>query len=742
MKKIRKLLAMLMLSGIVATTTLPLFAQMRGLSINAPDTGEEIPLYQGSYALLIGASDYTNGWPSLPGVKEDVVAVKAALEKQGFDVSVAENPNQSQLQQAFTDFIGKYGQAPENRLLFYFAGHGHTLKLAYGGEMGYIVPVDAPNPNDDEAGFIEKALDMQMIEVYAKRIQAKHAFFLFDSCFSGSIFSLSRAVPESISYKTAKPVRQFLTSGSAEETVPDKSIFRTQFIAALDGEADANKDGYVTGTELGEFMQDNVINYSQGSQHPQYGKIRHPMLDKGDFVFELEISATISAGTSAEPETPASTGGADPETEMWNLVKNSTEASDVKDFLDAYPDGKFTKAAQLKLKQLERSSSQIVVAPPEQPADQSGQMDPQGVLQPQTDIEQPKSEDIGDSLFEQGVLEFAWDGEDCWVVNQGDKQVASQCGSASVELAPGRYTVSPMLLPFFMPTEVTIQANQTASVKKDAGVLDVKWAENECWGIYRGEQEVTSFCGSAAQMLEAGAYTVKPTYGKTFDPIDVTIEAGQTATIEPRSGQFRFEWAGSECWTVYRDKEEVRNGCGSDTLSLIPGTYLVKPSGKVLEPFEITIEAGKTTTVERPSGTFDFQWPGNECWSVYRKNETIGDGCGSAQLILTPGTYRIETMQNVFAPFDIAIEAGKTATVKKATGQLEVKWENDSCWTLQRQQDDVISSCGNDTTTITLEPGAYKFVPDQSANMGAMDVAIQEQKTTTVLVSGGKIEVK
>lgn len=735
----RKLLAMLLLSLIAVAMTLPLFAQMRGLTINAPETGEEIPLYQGSYALVIGASDYANGWPNLPGVKEDLSAVKAALEKQGFDVTVVENPNQQQLQQAFTDFISQYGQTPENRLLFYFAGHGHTLRLAYGGEMGYIVPVDAPNPNNDEAGFIAKALDMQMIEVYAKRIQAKHAFFLFDSCFSGSIFSLSRAVPENISYKTAKPVRQFLTSGSAEETVPDKSIFRQQFIAALDGEADANKDGYVTGTELSEFMQTQIINYSQGSQHPQYGKIRHPMLDKGDFVFKLEVSATISAGTSAAPETPASTGGADPETEMWSLVKNSTETSDVKDFLDAYPDGKFAKAAQLKLKQLERNSSQIVVATPEQPADQSGQMNPQGAIQPQLDIEQSTSTD--NSLFEQGVLEFAWDGEDCWVVNQGDKQVASQCGSTSVELAPGRYTISPMLLPFFTPTEVTIQARQTASVKKEAGILDVKWAENECWGIYRGEQEVTSFCGSAAQMLEVGKYTVKPAYGKTFDPIDVTIETGQTATIEP-GGQFEFEWAGSECWTVYRDKKEVRNGCGSDVVALVPGTYLVKPSGKVLEPFEITIEAGKTTTVKRPSGTFDFQWPGDECWSVYRRNESIGDGCGSVQLVLTPGTYRVETMQNVFAPFEIAIEAGKTLSIKKTVGNIEIKWEYNSCWTLQRQQDDIMTSCGNDTTHITLEPGAYKFVPDQSSGLSAMDVTIHAEKTTTIVASGGKIEVK
>lgn len=352
---------------ILVLQPLNLAAESRGLQfmqIKTPE-GEEIGLYKESHALLIGVSDYTAGWPSLPGVKKDVQAVQTVLEEHGFHVVVVEDPTRAELDQVFTDFINQYGQESDNRLLFYFSGHGHTLTLSYGDEMGYIVPVDAPNPHTDETGFMANAMDMQMIEVYAKRIQSKHALFLFDSCFSGSIFSLSRAAPESITYKTAKPVRQFMTSGSAEEQVPDESIFRQQFISALDGEADVNGDGYVTGTELGEFLQDNVVNYSKGAQHPQYGKISHPTLDKGDFVFLLPGTAQTEA-VSAEKEQeaepamaePATAQVADPETEMWELIKNSDNISDVQDFLAAFPDGKYAKVAQLKLKQLEREESQ------------------------------------------------------------------------------------------------------------------------------------------------------------------------------------------------------------------------------------------------------------------------------------------------------------------------------------------------------------------------------------------------
>jgi formylglycine-generating enzyme required for sulfatase activity len=262
--------------------------EIRAMEIAIRDkSGQQVGLYENSYALVIGISDYTGGWSDLPGVEKDIAIVREVLENHGFYVTVVENPDYEELDKAFKDFINSYGRKPDDRLLFYFAGHGHTVRMSWGREMGYIVPADAPDPSKDLDGFKAKAIDMQMVEVYAKRIDSKHALFLFDSCFSGSIFALSRAVPENISYKTANPVRQFITSGSADEKVPDESIFCQQFVAALKGEADTDKDSYVTGVELGEFLQKNVINYSKGSQHPQYGKIRDSLLDKGDFVFQV-----------------------------------------------------------------------------------------------------------------------------------------------------------------------------------------------------------------------------------------------------------------------------------------------------------------------------------------------------------------------------------------------------------------------------------------------------------------------
>jgi hypothetical protein len=320
----------------------------RGLGvvhIKAED-GRELKLYERSYALVIGVSDYTQGWPRLPGVRKDIEEVARALERHGFLVTKVENPDSAQLDKSFKEFIDAHGRGVENRLLFYFAGHGHTVRQSYGEEMGYIVPSDAPLPARDAAGFMSKAMDMQQMELYARRVQSKHALFLFDSCFSGALFALSRAVPDHISYKTARPVRQFITSGSADEQVPDQSIFRRQFVEALDGEADSNRDGYITGAELGEFLQDKVINYSRNTQHPQYGKLRNPNLDKGDFVFALPKASTPAPTAATSTPTPARVDAAAVELAFWDTIKNSNDPEDYKDYLAKYPNGQFVTIAK------------------------------------------------------------------------------------------------------------------------------------------------------------------------------------------------------------------------------------------------------------------------------------------------------------------------------------------------------------------------------------------------------------
>ena len=330
---VRSMLAGMILA-LVSTSASGVFEPV---SIRDPE-GQEVLLYESSHALVIGNSDYTAGWRDLPGAADDVAAVWTALVEHGFDVVVRQNLGRDALDKEIRNFIN--GQGAKSRVIVYFAGHGYTMKLATGVKMGYVVPVDAPDPRHDPDGFRAKAVPMTQFEVWAKGMQAKHALFLFDSCFSGSLFDLTRAPPEHISSKTARPVRQFITSGSADERVPDRSVFRQQLVAALAGEGDSDDDGYITGVELGEFLFRKVVNYSKGTQHPQYGRIKDPILDQGDFVFQLRRSPP-------PPPPPI-----DPEVVFWQSVKESDDDDELQAYLDRYPNGLFAKLARLRIEKL------------------------------------------------------------------------------------------------------------------------------------------------------------------------------------------------------------------------------------------------------------------------------------------------------------------------------------------------------------------------------------------------------
>lgn len=280
--------------------------KLRGTQVvDSDEGGEKEELYAQSWALVIGVRKYTNGWPELNGAADDIKRVKDALEKQGFTVETLPDPTRDTFNQTLERFINEHGStgSENNRLLIYFAGHGETLKNPDGRQLGFIVPADAPLPQKNEREFRRLAISMDKIDGYARDILAKHVLFIFDSCFAGSLFeAVMRSGPSPlIKGKASKPVRQFITAGTENQSVPDKSIFCDQLLKGLGGAADRNNDGYITGEELGMFLEEQVTNYSNRTQTPKYGKIRDEKLDKGDFVF---INPAIQALPPARTTLP------------------------------------------------------------------------------------------------------------------------------------------------------------------------------------------------------------------------------------------------------------------------------------------------------------------------------------------------------------------------------------------------------------------------------------------------------
>ena len=155
------------LTGIlVVVLSVPVaMAASRGIRI-VSNEGEQVGEYQASYALLIGVSDYTAGWPDLQSVPEELVKVSTSLADRGFEITQLHNPTTDELSQGFKDFINRHGYKRDNRLLFFFSGHGYTRD---NGKKGYLVPSDAPDPRRDEEGFLRKSYPMTDLLALARR---------------------------------------------------------------------------------------------------------------------------------------------------------------------------------------------------------------------------------------------------------------------------------------------------------------------------------------------------------------------------------------------------------------------------------------------------------------------------------------------------------------------------------------------------------------------------------------------
>lgn len=261
------------------------------------EVGRPIKLYDKSHALVIGVSRYTHGWSNLPGVEADLPPILDAMRRHGFNAKVvtdAARTTSKGIRSAVEEFIESYGKDGDNRLLIYFAGHGHTGRSADGRQLGYVVPSDAPLPGADDRRFRQTAISMEKFESYARDIESKHALFVFDSCFSGTIFSSMRGPGEispDIQHLARQPVRFFITAGAENQRVPDRSLFRKVFVDALNGKADTDGDGFVTGTELGVYVSREVTTLSNVAQTPLYGKIKDWELSRGDFIFALPKSS-------------------------------------------------------------------------------------------------------------------------------------------------------------------------------------------------------------------------------------------------------------------------------------------------------------------------------------------------------------------------------------------------------------------------------------------------------------------
>jgi hypothetical protein len=139
--------------------------------------------------------------------------------------------------------------------------------------------------------------------------------------------------------------------------------------------------------------------------------------------------------------------------------------------------------------------------------------------------------DSSEGGFKAGTFEFKWPGGDCWAIYRGEERISSSCGSGKQALQAGTYTVKPSGSGVFIPFSIVVKPGSVMTADAMGGIFEFKWPGGDCWAIYRGEERVSSSCGSGKQVLQAGTYTVKPSGSGVFEPFKIQVTKGETVTV-------------------------------------------------------------------------------------------------------------------------------------------------------------------------------------------------------------------
>lgn len=228
-------------------------------------TGRESKIW----AVVIGVSDYDH-MPVLRYTDDDAYRIYAflkspeggALADEQIRILIDEDATKIKILQAMEQVFAKAGS--DDMILLYFSGHG--LKDSF-------LPIDFN-------GYHNKLFHTE-INAALKKSRARYKLCIADACHSGNLLAMRGAQGQvqnilSSYYKnlarssagTALIMSSKSTETSLESSGLRQGVFTHFLIRGLKGEANSNRDDYVSIMELFNYVQQNVRVYTNKRQSP------------------------------------------------------------------------------------------------------------------------------------------------------------------------------------------------------------------------------------------------------------------------------------------------------------------------------------------------------------------------------------------------------------------------------------------------------------------------------------------
>lgn len=277
----------------------------------------EVP-YKASHAVLIAIDDYnpegkarkktlpalntSKDGRSSPGMVAQSRRLAAVLREIGF-TTIVELYDSDATKARIDEVLQSYWTGGENeavdRLFVHFGGHGLSAKDASGRPISLLATHDYDLNKRVTTTYHTNDLKGR----HSENIAANHLMIALDVCHSGLVTTkLSNREDSELGSKDSRlalvrseierRARNFLVAGTSEQEAlfENGGVFTERLIEALGGQADEDKDGLLTFSEIGRWVKKSVIAYIQSSttlrgqrQEPDYEKIS--AIGRGEMLF-------------------------------------------------------------------------------------------------------------------------------------------------------------------------------------------------------------------------------------------------------------------------------------------------------------------------------------------------------------------------------------------------------------------------------------------------------------------------
>ena len=290
-------------------------------------------------ALVIGNADYANV-TSLANPVNDATDLASALTRIGFDVTLATDLDINGMRTALRDFRDKSTGA--DMALVYFAGHGVEIE-----KQNYLIPVDAKLESDSDVLFDTIPLDLLSESVNGA---STLRMVLLDACrnnpFLGRIKSTGRSIGQGLS--PFEPAGGTLVAYAAKggTVALDGTGRNSPFMKGL---LQHIEQPGLDVSLLFRKVRDTVLAETGNRQEPFiYGSL------PGREIYL--VPPTDVAAVPTDPAAPAATSSSPASTQQeefaWNLVKDSTDRSQLQEFIFSFPRGVHLEEAIARMRAL------------------------------------------------------------------------------------------------------------------------------------------------------------------------------------------------------------------------------------------------------------------------------------------------------------------------------------------------------------------------------------------------------